>query len=575
MNILLRSKIQIQQVQAIDLVVNNVDLSKNFYVQALGFEVISDTVIENNRIRSITLKLGDESVRLQQYLDIPGKPVPVDSRSNDRWFQHLAIVVSDMERAYHHLRAFPIEFISTEPQTIPIDNPEAAGIQAFKFRDLDRHPLELIWFPSDKGQKKWHEKSDRLFLGIDHTAITVADTEESLEFYRDFLGMRVDGGSLNHGETQARMDGLPIARVRITALRPPRGGMGIELLDYLEPAGGRPIPSDWQDSDMTSTRVEFASDEIDRDYSIQDPTGHSLLLIPEDSMTGSIEIYDDRMHPLIRSNASLQKLTGGAVHTEGPVYFPEDDSIVYSDAHGNRLLRWSRENGVTVLRDPSDYQNGNYRDLEGRLVGCSGGLRAIVRREHDGEWKVLIDRFQGKRLNSPNDLVVKSDGTIWFTDPPYGITEPNQGYGGIQEQPGSYVYRFDPKTSEIDVVITDMLRPNGLAFSPDENLLYVSDSSAYNIPDGFHHVRVYEVIDDRKAINGRVFAVIDPGQPDGLRVDKRGNVFISSEDSVQIYAPDGTRIGKIPVPETVANLTFAGNRLIIAAGGSLYSIDLR
>lgn len=290
-----------------------------------------------------------------------------------------------------------------------------------------------------------------------------------------------------------------------------------------------------------------------------------------------IEIYDDRMRGLIRPDASLQKLTDGAVHSEGPVYFQEDDSVIYSDAHDNRLLRWSVSDGVSVLRNPSDYQNGNYRDLEGRLVSCSCGLRAIIRREDDGEWKVLCDRYQGKRLNSPNDLVVKQDGTIWFTDPPYGITEPNQGYGGEQEQPGSYVYRFDPATGEIDAVVTDMLRPNGLTFSPEEQLLYVSDSSAFNIPDGYHHVRVYDVGESRSVTNGRVFAVINPGQPDGLRVDEQGNVFISSEDSVQVYAPDGTRLGKILIPETVANLTFGGrdrDHLIIAAGHSLYAIDL-
>jgi gluconolactonase len=309
-------------------------------------------------------------------------------------------------------------------------------------------------------------------------------------------------------------------------------------------------------------------------------------------MTGAIatfsnvvELYDERMGELVHPEASLQKLTDGAVHSEGPVYFPEDDSIVWSDAHGNQLLRWSAKDRVTVLRDPSNYQNGNYRDLEGRIVACSGGLRAIIRQEPDGEWRILCDRYQGKRLNSPNDLVVKSNGTIWFTDPPYGITEPNQGYGGEQEQPGSYVYCFDPATREIDAVITDMLRPNGLAFSPDEQLLYVSDSSAFNLPTGYHHVRVYDVV-GQSVTNSRIFAEINPGQPDGLRVDQQGNVWVSSEDSIQVYAGDRTRLGKILVPETVANLTFTwpqssslkvvqrANRLIIAAGHSLYAMEL-
>jgi len=294
-------------------------------------------------------------------------------------------------------------------------------------------------------------------------------------------------------------------------------------------------------------------------------------------MTEAIEIYDDRLRALVRSGASLQKVANGAVHSEGPVYFHEDDSVVWSDAHGNCLLRWSASDGVSVLRNPSDYQSGNYRDLEGRLVACSSGERAIIRREHDGQWKVLVNHYQGKRLNSPNDLVVKRDGTIWFTDPPYGITQPDQGYGGEQEQPGSFVYRFDPVTGEIDAVVTDMVRPNGLAFSPDEHLLYVSDTAAFNIPHGPHHIRVYSVVNERQVTNGRVFAVIDPGQPDGLRVDEHGNVFTSSKDSVQVYAPDGTRLGKIRVPETCANLTFGGpkrDRLLITAGKSLYAIDL-
>ncbi|BAY23967.1 SMP-30/gluconolaconase/LRE domain-containing protein [Calothrix sp. NIES-2100] len=294
-------------------------------------------------------------------------------------------------------------------------------------------------------------------------------------------------------------------------------------------------------------------------------------------MAEAIEIYDDRLRAIVPTDALLQKLANGAVHSEGPVYFHEDDSIVWSDAHGNCLLRWSATDNVTVLRDTSDYQSGNYRDLEGRLVSCSSGLRAIVRREHNGEWKVLVDRYQGKRLNSPNDLVVKSDRTIWFTDPPYGITEPNQGYGGEQEQPGSYVYRFDPATGEIYPVVIDMVRPNGLAFSPDESLLYVSDTAAFNIPGGPHHIRVYEVVDGQWAKNGRVFAVIEPGQPDGLRVDKHGNIFTTSGDSVQVYAPDGTRLGKILVPEVGANLTFGGKKrdsLFITAGKSLYVINL-
>jgi gluconolactonase len=294
-----------------------------------------------------------------------------------------------------------------------------------------------------------------------------------------------------------------------------------------------------------------------------------------------IEVYDDRMRSLLKPKATLQKLAGGAVHTEGPVYIPADGSVIYSDAHGNKLLCWHPDQGVTVLREPSDYQNGNAMDRSGRLVACSSGLRAIIRQMEPGDvswtWPVLVDHYRGKRLNSPNDLTVKGDGSLWFTDPPYGINQPDQGYGGEQEQPGSYVYRYDPETDEIDAVITDMLRPNGIVFSPDESILYVSDSSSFNIPDGFHYVRAYEVRNGRQVVNGRVFAEIEPGQPDGLCVDRQGNLFVTSQDSIQVFAPDGTRLGKIYVPETCANLTFGGadgSRLFITAGHSLYAIEL-
>ena len=294
-------------------------------------------------------------------------------------------------------------------------------------------------------------------------------------------------------------------------------------------------------------------------------------------MSEGIEIYDDRFKSLLYPNTKLQKLTDGAVHGEGPVYFHEDDSVIWSDAHDNRLLRWNPTDGNSVIRNPSDYQSGNYRDLEGRLVSCSSGQRAVIRREHDGQWQVLVDRYQGNRLNSPNDLVVKSDGTIWFTDPTFGITQSNQGYGGEQEQAGDFVFRFDLETGEIDAVIKEMERPNGLAFSPDESLLYVSDTSAVEHPQQHHDICVYEVRENRYVENGRVFAKVEPGQPDGFRVDVHGNIFTSSADSVQVYAPDGACLGKILVPEVCTNLTFGGkekNRLFITGESSLYAIDL-
>lgn len=293
----------------------------------------------------------------------------------------------------------------------------------------------------------------------------------------------------------------------------------------------------------------------------------------------AIAVYDRRMYFLIEPDAKLEKLAGGAKHTEGPVYFSEDDSVIYSDVSGDRLFRWSSVDGVSVLHESAYYyHNGNARDLTGRLISCSHGKRAIVCREENGEWGILCDRYQNNRLNSPNDLVVKSDGTIWFTDPPFGLTQPNEGCGGQQEQAGSFVFRFDPDTGAIAPVITEMERPNGLAFSPDEKILYVSDTSQVNYSQGHHYIRAYDLVADNQVANSRVFAIIEPGQPDGLKVDSQGNIFTTSADSVQVYAADGTRLGKIFVPEVCANLAFGGKdgkRLFITAGGSLYAIDLK
>ena len=295
-------------------------------------------------------------------------------------------------------------------------------------------------------------------------------------------------------------------------------------------------------------------------------------------MAEVVVIEESRMTEIASPEAALEHLSGVANWGEGPVYCAADDSVVWSDAHADRLLRWSAARGNEVIRQPSRYQNGNDIDLEGRLVACSSGDRAIVRQEHSGEWKILVDCFGGKRFNSPNDLTVKGDGTLWFTDPPYGLTQPDQGYGGSPEQPGSYVYCFNPATEEILAPVRDMVRPNGLIFSPDEARLYVSDSAAFNLPGGPHHIRVYDVVSNAQVENGCVFAIIKPGQPDGLGIDVQGNLFVSAADGIQVYAPDGVRIGKIRVPEVCSNMAFGGvegNRLFITAGHSLYAINLR
>lgn len=313
--------IKVQRIQAIRLPVSNANYSKNFFTQALGFEAVSDITVDGQnysdsksiaeaKIRIVILQLGSEVIKLMQYVNVEGKPIPRDSQSNDLWFQHLAIVVSDMDSAYAHLQSFPIEYISTEPQTIPLSNKASAGVRAFKFRERDGHNLELIWFPPDKGQDKWHYDTNRLFLGIDHSAITVANTEISLKFYRDFLGMHVESGSLNSGKTQANLDGLTKAEVRVTPLRTAQGGLGIEMLDYIVPGIGRPIPSDCSSCDIAAVQLELIVNDIEQivdklqkhgvelvtlksvpltdskssyrqEFLVKDPSGHLILLIAE------------------------------------------------------------------------------------------------------------------------------------------------------------------------------------------------------------------------------------------------------------------------------------------------------
>ncbi|MGF1493820.1 MAG: VOC family protein [Microcoleaceae cyanobacterium] len=230
---------KVNKIQSIALTVSAIDQAQNFYTQALGFRPVDDITFEapnysqltgtsDSRVRLVTLQLGDELIELVQYLDLEAKLIPADSQSNDLWFQHMAIVVSDMDRAYEHLKSFPIQPISTEPQTMPEENPLAAGVRAFKFREpCDRHSLELIWFPKEIGKDKWQRESDAVFLGIDHSAISVASTDASLKFYRDLLGMSVEGSNLNSGEVQAQLDGLPVAEVQVTPLQPAETRVGI------------------------------------------------------------------------------------------------------------------------------------------------------------------------------------------------------------------------------------------------------------------------------------------------------------------------------------------------------------
>ena len=296
------------------------------------------------------------------------------------------------------------------------------------------------------------------------------------------------------------------------------------------------------------------------------------------------EILDKRFERVLLG-ATLEHLCTGAIWSEGPVWIHEDDSVLWSDIPNNRILRWSALDGLSIWRSNAQFTNGHTRDLNGDLLHCSHGRRAIMRtprsfagvQSHTQD-EVVVDRFEGRLLNSPNDLVVRSDGTIWFTDPPYGILNDREGYKAPQEQPANFIFCFDPKTSRLHAASSQVEEPNGLAFSPNEKILYVSDTSAAMRRDGSgnHHIVAFDV--KGMQLSGmRCIAKITPGLPDGFRVDEMGWIYTSSEDSVQVLHPDGSLLGRIPVPEKIGNLTFGGpfrRQLFIAASTSLYRIEL-
>jgi gluconolactonase len=286
-----------------------------------------------------------------------------------------------------------------------------------------------------------------------------------------------------------------------------------------------------------------------------------------------ILVLDPRFRTLAKDYARVERLWTGARWSEGPAWFPAGRYLVWSDIPNNRMLRWAEDSGqVSVFRAPSNNSNGNTIDNQGRLVTCEHLTRRVTRTEIDGSITVVADRWDGKRLNSPNDVVVKSDDSIWFSDPSYGIDTDNEGDRAEPEIDGRHVYRVDP-TGAVERVIDDMTQPNGLAFSPDERILYVSDTGATR-----RHVRRFAVsADGRTLTGGEVFAESTSGAIDGFRIDRDGRIWASSDEGAHYYDPDGTLIGKILIPETVANVTFGGakrNRLFICGGSSLYSIML-
>jgi len=259
-------------VDAVGMTVADMDRSVEFYTNVLSFEKVSDVEVWGPeyeqlqgvfglRMRVVRLRLGSEFIELTEYLAPKGRPIPVDSRSNDRWFQHIAIIVSDMDRTYDWLRQHKVQHASTGPQRLPDWNPNAGGIKAFYFKDPDGHSLEVLWFPPGKGDPKWHQTTDKLFLGIDHTAIVVGDTEASLRFYRDLLGLKVVGESENYGTEQEHLNNVFGARLRITSLRA-AAGPGIEFLEYLAPRDGRPFPPDTHTNDLVHWQTRLTTGTI-------------------------------------------------------------------------------------------------------------------------------------------------------------------------------------------------------------------------------------------------------------------------------------------------------------------------
>jgi len=295
-----------------------------------------------------------------------------------------------------------------------------------------------------------------------------------------------------------------------------------------------------------------------------------------------IEVHDKRFKKYLIGNAAVERLWTGARWAEGPVWFGDLRCLLFSDIPNNRMLRWDEATGqVTTHRQPSHYSNGNTRDRQGRLITCEHGARRVTRTEHDGSITVLMDSYQGKHLNAPNDVVVASDGSIWFTDPGYGILLNYEGYKADYELPTN-VYRLDPTTGKATVVADDFHKPNGLCFSPDEKRLYIVDTGVTHDEDAPSHIRVFDVASDgAKLRGGREFINMKPGFADGIRCDRDGNLWASSgwgnprNNGVLVLTPSGDLIGQIHLPEPCANLCFGGrskNRLFMTGSQSLYAL---
>ena len=291
-----------------------------------------------------------------------------------------------------------------------------------------------------------------------------------------------------------------------------------------------------------------------------------------------VSVLDPRFHRIVPGSARVERLWSGSRWAEGPAWFPAHNTLVWSDIPNDRMLRFDALSGHTaVFRQPARNANGNTIDREGRLVTCEHGGRQVTRTEHDGSITVLASHFEGKRLNSPNDVVVKSDGSIWFTDPDYGILSDYEGERAESEIGGCNVYRIDGQTGALSIVADDFVKPNGLAFSPDESILYIADTGASHDPaNGPRHIRACAVSADGRSLRGStIFATCTAGLFDGFRLDATGRLWSSAADGVHVFHADGTLIGRIAIPEPVANLCWGGpklNRLFICGTTSLYAV---
>jgi gluconolactonase len=277
-----------------------------------------------------------------------------------------------------------------------------------------------------------------------------------------------------------------------------------------------------------------------------------------------------RFEDLVPDPTDRRALYDGCTFTEGPVWFADHDTLVWSDIPADRMLAWGPDAEVRVFRRPSNFANGNTRDRQGRLVTCEHLTRRVTRTEPDGTITVIADSYRGRRLNSPNDVVVRADGTVWFTDPDYGLRQnvPDQP----REQEHDHVFRFDPATGTLASVVDDFDKPNGLAFSPDHRTLYVADSAITEGPGHPSHIRAFRVADDGRLSGGEVFATTD-GIPDGMRVDTAGNLWASAGPGVNVYAPDGGFLGRVGFPVDVTNLAFGSpgsGRLFVTAGSTVH-----